>query len=532
MNRRTPPLDPTPAPPPASQAMRRLFPVPLALVLVLALRGPAAGQIVPVKTVPLATGDQFLVHPSERLGMGGVSLALDDRTADPFTNPAKAMRLEGGRLLGSPVYYSVSEGNGSGRTLPVTILLGDGTWAGGVSLALQEIQGPEQRFFPWLARPVGTVVDPLPGPWPGGDDLLSERSATNTYLSGVLSRRLGDGWSLGVGVRWYDLNAVDGVEHLYALSRSLDQDATMTDYRAGLVREGPAGEVLEAILLHRRFDATHRVGYLEWVPVEPPDTATVPCYDFCGRWEPRDETNLDRTNTTGLHLGWVRPVASGPWKVGLALTANYKDHPKIPNYEIMNIPRDPGTTWAWNLGVGVARSVEAGSFGVDAIFEPIRTETWAVADETVDKPDGGTIEPGQRTVENDFAFHNVRMRMGASRRFGPTDVRLGLQVHSVSYELEQLDRVQERRREQDESWMEWTPTWGASVDLGELSLRYDGRLTTGTGRPGTAWSGGQRATADAAVGAGADFVPAPTGPLTLQDARVWTHQVAVAIALE
>ena len=31
------------------------------------------------------------------------------------------------------------------------------------------------------------------------------------------------------------------------------------------------------------------------------------------------------------------------------------DHPKIPNYEIMNIPRDPGTSWSYNLGVGIAR---------------------------------------------------------------------------------------------------------------------------------------------------------------------------------
>ncbi|NJD18765.1 MAG: hypothetical protein FIA95_05715, partial [Gemmatimonadetes bacterium] len=52
---------------------------------------PATSQVIPVKTVPVASGDQFLVLPSATLGMGGVALAVDDSLADPWTNPAQGV---------------------------------------------------------------------------------------------------------------------------------------------------------------------------------------------------------------------------------------------------------------------------------------------------------------------------------------------------------------------------------------------------------------------------------------------------------
>ena len=45
--------------------------------------GRSEAQVIPLKTVPVATGDQFLLLPSQRLGMGGVSIALDDALLDP-----------------------------------------------------------------------------------------------------------------------------------------------------------------------------------------------------------------------------------------------------------------------------------------------------------------------------------------------------------------------------------------------------------------------------------------------------------------
>jgi len=67
-----------------------------------------------------------------------------------------------------------------------------------------------------------------------------------------------------------------------------------------------------------------------------------------------------------------------------------------------------------------------------------------------------------------------------------------------------------------------------TASLSDLEVRYAGRVTSGTGRPGTAW--------DTPIGlaalelqTGADFIIAPQGPLTLQEASVVTHQLAVRI---
>ena len=85
------------------------------------------------------------------------------------------------------------------------------------------------------------------------------------------------------------------------------------------------------------------------------------------------------------------------------------------------------------------------------------------------------------------------------------------------------------RRTQDEQWMEWTPSWGARVTFGDLELRYIGRVTTGTGRPGVARN---RFAPNAVTSAGGgDIVLAPEGPLTLQEATVLTHRIAISLPI-
>lgn len=500
--------------------------------LVLASAPDLPAQIIPVKTVPLATGDQFLVHPTGRLGMGGVSLALDDPEGDPFTNPAQATRVESSRVVATPTYYSVSDGNGSGATLPLHLLLSpDGLWAGAVSLAVQEIRGPEPPTWIWpvLSQPTTAPSPLVVGPLPSDFRSLETRSAPSLFFSGALARRLEGGWSLGVSLSRAELDAVDGVEHLFAGSRTLEQDATLTDYRAGVVRESEEG-ILEGVLVHRRFDGEYRAGYLEWVPPEDPASCEpgVPC----GGWTTRTEVNPDRTRTTGVQVGWVQRMPGSSWRIGTRATLNYKDHPKIPDYEIMNIPRDPGTTWAWSAGVGAGHSGETGEFGVDLIIEPVRSETWAAAQEPVERDGGGMILPGERTVENDFDFNNVRLRIGGSERVGAVRGDLGLQVYVVSYDLVQDDRVATSTRHEEESWVEWTPTWGIAMNIGSVEISYRGRVTLGTGRPAIAPEPIPWARTTLNQSAGIDFLPAPRGPLALDAAHATTHRIGVSVPLD
>ena len=74
--------------------------------------------------------------------------------------------------------------------------------------------------------------------------------------------------------------------------------------------------------------------------------------------------------------------------------------------------------------------------------------------------------------------------------------------------------------------MEWTPSLGVQIRFPELELGYVGRITTGSGRPGVQWTG---ARAEAMLSS--DFIIAPSGPLTLQDALVLTHQLSISIPI-
>lgn len=479
---------------------------------------PSTAQLIDVKTVPVAAGDQFLIFPSRNLAMGGLSIALDDPLRDPFVNPAKGARVSEGRLLASPTFYGISDENGAGRTLPAAALLRARHWFGGLGLALQQLEAARREPF----------IIIRPGPWwDAAPQRLSEKSANNLYAFAMLGRTFGAGaWlpgapgartSVAASVFWAGLDAVDGVELLYALSRSIEQSGRIVDYRLGLLHEGNDDRAVEILLLHNRFAMTHDVTYLDWVPCMAP----IPCL------VDRRERNLDRTNTTGVHLRYTGPLGQAGWRVGGILTANRKSHPKIPNYEIMNIPRDPGHSWAYNLGAGLARTTGPVTLGIDLIYEPIWTESWAEADTAIKTHSGRVIPKGEKTVENEFFFSNAHIRAGVTREDRRLAFQLGLAVRTIRYQLEQFDHVQERKRDQQESWMEWTPSWGLALKFPELEVRYLGRLTTGTGRPGVEWTGARRiALAEARA---ADFIIAPSGPLTLQDARVLTHQITVSV---
>ena len=489
---------------------------------------PVSSQVIPVTTVPVASGDQFLLFPSNTRAMGGVGLALADTLGDPFSNPATGGRVQESVVFGSPTYYGISDRNGSGRSLPLGAFISGTTWFGGGALALQELEGAERDRVFWPLFADARLMLSSFRPWPDPTQDLSQLSARNLYAFGFLGIRFPEhGLAVGVSGSYADLKAVDGVELLYAQARDIRQGGHVSDLRLGLVKEWDDHRSLELVLLRSRVRMRHDVTYLNlvWEPI-PPDDFEVP------QWRTREEENLDHTNTWGAHLAYRRPMGTRGWQVGWSLTANRKDHPKIPNYEIQNIPRDPGDTWAYRAGVGVAKTVGPGRFAAELFLEPIRSETWAdAASDTVDVQ-GNPILAGEKTVENDFSFTNVLARIGGALSYRMATVLAGIQARSISYELDQFDVIQRTRRAQDESWMEWTPSLGIHLDLEGVGIRWMSRLTTGTGRPGTFWTPTRVLEASGASSLdNTDFLVAPGGPLTLQDARVTTHQLAVVIPM-
>jgi hypothetical protein len=324
---------------------------------------------------------------------------------------------------------------------------------------------------------------------------------------------------------WSRLNAIDGVDLLYAGSARINQGGDALDLRLGVTREWQDGRTLEALVLHNRFSTSHDVYYLDsfWNPTTG---------QFGQR--PRLEQNLDRSRAWGLHLAYDQPLSADGWRAGGLFTVNRMDHPKIPNYEIMNIPRDPGNSNAFNIGFGISRVLHRSTFGIDLIYEPIWSHTWSDSEDPVTTSRGDIIQPGGMIIENRFRFSNALLRMGVGQDLaidagGSTaGLQLGLVVRSTHYWLDQTDHVQISERDHEEAWTEWKPTWGMSLRFPELELRYNGSVTNGTGRPGIA-GGCCVMVAEDVRSLGSHILVAPSGPLTLAEVRVMQHRISISL---
>lgn len=503
-------------------------------VPLLSFVSPAAhAQLIPIKTIPIAQGNQFEIFPSSNLAMADVSIALPDSIGDPFVNPATTARLRGSRLFATPTVYSVSGNAGGGRSLPFALLAHRGDWFGGFALTLQQVEPSRSP------QPFGGPVALESQPPPGGNSVIpllptgnTARSHGNGYAFGMIGRKFSaKNLSLGASVTWTSLHALDGVDLLYEGSRSITQTGNALDLRVGALKEWPGergARALEAIVVHNRFSTTHDVLFAD--VIWDPNVQTF-------REQARVDTNYDRTTTWGAQLQYQIPLATPGWRIAWLATANRSTHPKGPVYGIGNVgvlPQDPGHSSAYNLGIGVSKVLGPSRFGVDAIFEPIRSYTWADATAPMPTLNGDTLALGAKMLENRFSFANALLRIGVGREMdlegtnNKLGMQLGLALRSISYRLEQTDHIQLTERAFERGWVEWTPTWGLSLRFPELDIRYQGRVTKGAGRPNAnSFFVGQR---DIALSGGM-FLATPNGPLILTDVSTTTHQISLSLPL-
>ncbi|HET9011225.1 MAG TPA: hypothetical protein VFN38_05385 [Gemmatimonadaceae bacterium] len=488
--------------PPLALALR------LALLILLALFLGVVGahaQLVTPKTVPVLQDAQFDVAPSSRPGLGSSFLALEDSLSDPFSNPAKATRLRGVSVAMAPYTHSISGQRGGGSTLPAALYANLGPWAGAILVTYQNID----RAGPAFNRPV------------------SERTANTQYVSGLLARRIG-GVSVGAAASHAGLEAVDGVDLLYGGSDRIDQRGSVNDFRLGITREWAPGHAAELLGIHSRTDMTHDVHFTTWT-WDPVLRTTIVAE--------RQERNLDQTNIWGIHSKYYRPVGTAGWRVGGLVTANRLSHPKIPNYVLQNIPRDPGTTYGYDLGVGAARIAGGSSFFVDLIVEPMRSETWAdLARDTTDV--GGTVIPaGARTMENSFDFHNSKARVGAGHAF-PVNADssntlafdVGLSLYTIGYGLRQTNNVARTTRRQAERWTELSQSLGVRFRSRGFELSYAFRRVCGN--QGCDDTGpGILVVPGVALESARGIIAAPSAPLFIQGGNETTHRFSVGVAV-
>ena len=513
--------------------LSRLRPAAIVLGILGTLASSASAQLVQIKTLPMAEGDQFAFWPSANQGMAGLSLSLPDSLLDPFLNPAKGARLRSAQFFGSPTFYSLSRNAGGGQTLPIGGLVTSKRSFGGALVALQQVDKNRsdvnlvfpQSFLDFQARANSVPLFP---------SAEQTRSQQNNYAFAMYGQRFERAKvSLAASIFLAGLRRIDGVDLLYAGSQSVRQRGKALDMRLGALKEWEGGQSLDAVFLHGRLDMAHDVAFADqfWDPNLRITSVA-----------PRFEHNIDRSTTWGLHLAYQRPIADSGWRMGAVLTTNLLSHPKLPNYEIAEvvqaIPWDPGHSAAYNIGLGVSRSHGPTTFGVDAIYEPILSHTWGEAPEPLPTATGGIVPTGGKTTENHFRFSNAIVRTGVGHDLRlegvehPVRLQLGVAVHSIHYWLNQFDHVQLSGRKQEEKWMEWTRTWGVNFRSSTLEIRYLGRLTTGVGRPGIAPSNQGRFVLElAAPSTASNILAAPSGPLTLTDLSVVTHQFSVSLPI-
>ena len=488
-------------------APRRVTSTTVAAMIAVLAASPAAAQLVTPRTVPVMQAEQFEIYPSSRPGFGGVFIAIDDTLADSFTNPAKATRVRGLTITTAPYSHGVSGNRGGGRTLPVGFLASSGNWSGAFLGAMQQLD----RAGPTWNRST------------------SERTATNQYLSGSLAHRFDGGVSIGVSAFHAGLAAVDGVDLLYAGSDRIDQSGSLKDFRLGATKEWAPGHVLEMILLRNTTNMRHDVRFTTGVldPVQKRWVSTT-----------RTDVNLDQTNIWGAHTEYTRPVGTEGWHVGVLATANHLSHPKIPNYVLQNLPRDPGSTNSFNLGLGAARATGPFTFGVDVILEPMTSDTWADAATFTTRTDGSVIPAGDKTVENHFQFRNTKARLGVGHSWGTDSasngsfaLNLGLTMYAISYDLAQTNNILRTVRTQHENWVESGPMLGMRYRTRDVELSYAFRANCGNEGCDPFPNRGDIifSTADARATGG--IIAAPSSPLFFQGGSETSHHFTISLPI-
>ena len=494
-------------------------PLLVAVFLVVGV-GPASGQVIPIRTVPVFQSQQFDLFPSLTMAMGGVSLALQDSLLDPFTNPAKGVRIGSTRLFAAPGLYRVEERAGSGRTLPLGVLGRSGTWFGGLALAVQGLALGERFGFERAIACPGCADRGL-------DPSRPDRAHENRYVFAMVGKVFpGAGISVGGSVSWAGLNGIQSVDQLYAGAARIKPDGDAVDLRVGALKAWGEGHSASALLVHNRFGVTQSVLYLD--PIWDPGTQTQ-------SQRARIEDNVERSRTWGLQLEYVHPLGAPGWRMGWIATTNLKSHPEIPTYRIPDIVQsiwgDPGNSEAFNVGVGIARMGGGSTLGADLIYEPIWSHTWADAGRPTETAQGTTIPPGGKTVENWFRFSNAVVRLGFSQEFSYDEskamaIRLGLSAHSINYSMSQKDHVQATDRALRAGWVEWTPTWGFSFRFPGWELHYRGSVM---GTEILKIRGDDVTVAE--PGGGGNILAPITGSLNLNGLRVTTHQFSVSVPI-
>jgi hypothetical protein len=485
----------------------------LLAALLMFATAPAFAQVIQVKTIPVAEGSVGAINPSGVEVAGGADIAVIDSLGGVYTNPALAV-LTPPSVTIAPRFFGIGPDlameDGTMWTLPVHAMHRGGSWGGGMSFVLQTADIGNLMSAPdWRFR--------IPTTWPGDhtvDEWLPQRARTHTknaFVGGTLAREIpGSNWSIGIGGHHGILNWADGAHLLYGTPAYMEQRGRTTELRIGAARQSDSGRFFDVVTAYHDYRMTHDI--YSW-----------------GSWWWQTQLNhrIENDNTYGVGIKVRRhEPLSEQWTAGFKLAANVKHHAKIPDYDLMRIPRDPGDTQAFQLGVGFTRQHDGRRFAVDLVFEPIWSHTWADTPVAMGTPGGEIIPAGGITVENDFLLYNVHLRMGMSSTRGHALHQYGMNMRRIAYRLDQTNHIQAQERRQFESWVEADVSGGSTFRVLGADLGYSLHMTIGTGSP---YVGGDGFQFLRSTGSLADFPIAPAGDLKLDHLFIFSARTFLRV---
>jgi len=472
-------------------------------------------QEIHLRTVPLAAGNQSDFYPSLSRGMGNLSIAFDDSLSDPLVNPAKTYKLRGLKLFFSPTRNTWS--NEDGRA--VSTSSGSAKYLG---TAINSM--PFGLFLKKNDFFIGGIISyqsysserSIPRNWLGSSNTKSD-IGNNVYLFGLIGTYFPElKLSVGGSVSWSEFDAMDGVNLLYPGSYDIKQDGRSLNYKIGLVGELSKQDQMEFIVARTTFKSSHEVTY------------GLPYWGYEDNWISgyRIELNKDESKSWVIHTKYNYSI-NEELKIGAIFTVNWKEHPKIPNYALANIPRDPGISTAYNIGVGIVNSGKRTLLGFEYIYEPMTSYTWAEAGMDFALP------PTFKTVENFFDFYNHIIRAGIYTHTDVSwlDYRLGIQLHFNKYNLKQNDNVLNTNRTVNENWLETTLCGGLTASISSFQILYSLQVILGNGIVGAEGRGNVLFDALAEVRV-SDFLIAPYGSLVVEDIPLITQQISFVYNLK
>ena len=481
--------------------------IPTLLLLVLGGAEPLPGQVLPPKTVPSPRGEQFLFLPTSNLGMGGLPIALDDPLGDPFNNPAVRGKKPL-RVSLTPTAYGDQQGTIGGYSFPLSLVLSGSRWFGTLAAALQSLEDDPKEVF---SVPSGLK-----------EELEEKKNGRNRYILASIGRQLGPATNIGLKVVYADLGILDGERRLYPSALSLSQTGHARTVTMGAEQGFREHQTVRVTVSNSHLAMSH--GVTGWRR----PTSDLPGQELL----PPELWTREGGSRSDVWEGTLRYSVLIPGRsvrIGAMASVWARDQSRVPRYDWVHIPRDPGTSTIGELGVGVQTVGRLMRLALEVAVAPGTAHTLLLSDSTIMRGDGTTIQPGDPILDNDFRFRNWRAGVGADVPVGRGGFQVGLGLHRYSFRLRQRDLVWGEDHDAGVSWTELVPSIGGGVGIGPVEVGYSLRLVNRGFSP----------CADYSYRTSCQRVPvryhftgmraAPTLPDDLPDFRLTSHQLTFSI---